>query len=303
MSRNTTNEHRRRLLGDLVAGAVVAAMSSLSISPAWSGECIYALGDSLTAAYVPALKKTLPNTEIFNGGLGGQDAIAISARAGATATNVLVVLSPEGLPKIVSASPNILRFGGTESSQDGRLGETYGRLRWSKADGYAFEPLESSSPPPIGKVPFYVDRSRIANCTLLLWAGRNGYRNTRATLDAIQSVMTLWRAAGRPAYVLSILNGEGEGKGTRAYQQIIDLNNAIQKLFGDEYVNVRSWLVEHASDALTTSLSPSSRSEISQDIVPNDLRSDHIHLNAAANSLLADFLAQRVLRSLQEVPK
>lgn len=122
----------------------------------------------------------------------------------------------------------------------------------------------------------------------IIWAGRNNKNDAPQVLSDIAAMVA---ALNHPYYfILSICNGEGEGIGTTAYEEIEEINSQLASVYGDKYLDVRSWLVskydpDDAQDML----------DHEEDIVPTSLREDTIHLNITGNQLMAnEFLLPRL---------
>jgi len=249
-----------------------------------NSSCIYALGDSLTSAYAPELAAALPERKVINAGLGGQGSASVAARTGATPIQVTIennILPETGSALVTTISPDPLAFSGKDSFEEGVIAGVAGQLTWNRYLGYRFRRL---APGPVTRVEqktdFVVDRSLFRDCILILWVGRNDYEYAEIVQSNIKAIVDAWRNRNLPFLVLSILNGDGEGRGTRAYNMINDLNQRLYQTYGLAYVDIRRTLIQHGQSA--------------DDTVPEALRSDHIHLNKTGNQIVAQELKRRI---------
>jgi lysophospholipase L1-like esterase len=82
--------------------------------------------------------------------------------------------------------------------------------------------------------------------------------------------------------VLSVLNGAYEPTGTYGHEVIVQLNSDLAALYPANYLDIRSLLVM-AYDPTQ----PQDVIDYSDDVPPQSLRWDVIHLNAAGYTLVA----------------
>jgi lysophospholipase L1-like esterase len=78
---------------------------------------------------------------------------------------------------------------------------------------------------------------------------------------------------------LGLINGSGAGLGTGTYSAITTLNDSLKELDAT-YVDIRNCLINQALDRERLIPTPQDLSDIENDLVPSQLRSDGIHLNA-----------------------
>ncbi|TCL73787.1 hypothetical protein [Rhizobium sp. BK251] len=268
------------------------------IASATELPCIYALGDSLTAAYAPELAAIVGAGRVVDGGLGGQASPSIAARAGARPIRVTLAgnaIPASGTVAVDRIAPELLAFAGNRATLSGAIAGISGTMIWQRGEGYSFQRSKPGAAMAAGpSSAFVVDASDVEDCTLLLWAGRNNYRDTAGIIGDIFRTMDLWKKRGQPAYIISIIDGVDEGRGTAAYQAITRLNGEIEKRYPDQYVDVRRWLIDEAPRAMSLTLSPQGIKDTAVDTVPTDLRKDGIHLTPATNRALAQFLAEKL---------
>ncbi|WP_324671976.1 GDSL-type esterase/lipase family protein [Hymenobacter sp. GOD-10R] len=118
----------------------------------------------------------------------------------------------------------------------------------------------------------------------IIWAGRNDTRDQLAQTQA--NIATMVANLTHTNYlVLSVFNGDGEGKGTYAYQQILALNAALAKTYGSHYLDVRSYMVTQYNTS-----SSQDAVNFTADIPPVSLRQDFLHPNNAGSDLIANYI-------------
>jgi lysophospholipase L1-like esterase len=116
-----------------------------------------------------------------------------------------------------------------------------------------------------------------ADYTTIIWAGRNNY----ASGSTVQSdIAAMVAALGHDRYlILSILNSSAEPSGNANYNLIVALNAALASTYGAKFVDVRDYLINDALAALGITPTAQDVIDIGNDVVPDSLRSDEIHLN------------------------
>jgi len=118
----------------------------------------------------------------------------------------------------------------------------------------------------------------------IIWAGRNDQREQLAQTEANIAAMVA-SLTHNNYLVISVFNGDGEGKGTYAYQQIMKLNSDLAKTYGSHYLDVRSYFVSQyktssAQDAVN----------YTADIPAVSLRQDFLHPNPTGSDLIANYI-------------
>ncbi|MNG66028.1 GDSL-like Lipase/Acylhydrolase [compost metagenome] len=124
--------------------------------------------------------------------------------------------------------------------------------------------------------------------SVIIWAGRNNYTDP-TTVKA--DIATMISTIGHTRYlVLSILNGDfaSEYINQTNYNIIVQLNNDLQALYGEKYIDIRKLLVNAHNQTAQDLI------DFANDIPPTSLRSDQIHLNAAGYTKVAEFINQRL---------
>lgn len=85
--------------------------------------------------------------------------------------------------------------------------------------------------------------------------------------------------------ILSVMNGTAQTAGTTAYRTIVNINRALDSLFKDHYLDVRSWLVSQ--------FNPDSTQDVidhGNDVPPRSLRYDGLHLNSKGYQKVAEYV-------------
>ncbi|OUJ73111.1 Ig-like domain-containing protein [Hymenobacter crusticola] len=118
----------------------------------------------------------------------------------------------------------------------------------------------------------------------IIWTGRNDARDQRALTEANIATMVA-NLTHTNFLVLSVFNGDGEGKGTYAYQQILALNAALAKTYGNHYLDVRSYMVAQYNTS-----SSQDAANFTADIPPVSLRQDFLHPNNTGSDLIANYI-------------
>jgi len=121
----------------------------------------------------------------------------------------------------------------------------------------------------------------------VLWMGRNNYYQTSQVVSDV-TACAAYVLTGR-VIVLSVVNAEGEGVGTTAYNEIIQLDSELAALPGIQYIDVRSLLVASYDPS-----NPQDVTDHANDIPPTSLRYDNLHYNNAGYAIVAKAVADRI---------
>lgn len=132
----------------------------------------------------------------------------------------------------------------------------------------------------------------------IIWAGRNNGGDSSTVVQDVNSMVTLFRKNNPSVkiFVLSVINGAGESVGSGAYAGIQGVNLALRNL-NINFIDVRQCLIH---DALSREkLVPTAQdiADIQNDLVPSQLRSDGIHLNAFGYHAVAVCVANAIKKS------
>lgn len=134
--------------------------------------------------------------------------------------------------------------------------------------------------------------------TILIWSGRNGFGTTRADIvtvrDNISAMVNYLEQTKKNYLVISVCNGAGEVIGTGTYDQIIALNAELKATFGDNFVDVRSYLVNFGLEDAGITPTAQDLTDMSGDTIPESLRSDSVHLTATGYTLVGQYVARSI---------
>lgn len=258
-------------------------------------------GDSLTAgaggggATYPGLMASAHSGFIVtNCGVGGETSTAIAARQNGVPT--LLTVADDSIPAsgavAVTANSAGIPTGQGPQSILGTLAGIPGTLT---STTFTRTSSGSVTACPAG-TPFITSQGvQSAADVALIWAGRNNAYQLATVVSDIADMVT-YLAGNKQYLVLSVLNGDGEGIGTGAYNAIVALNAALAAAHGNCYLDVREYLIQ--SGLVDAGVTPTSQDDIDvgNDVVPSSLRFDGVHLNAdgygvVARSVYAQMLA------------
>ena len=130
----------------------------------------------------------------------------------------------------------------------------------------------------------------------IIWAGRNNYTSSNTVKSDITAMVANQAKVGNTNrfIVLSILNATNEYRGTANYAIITNLNADLATTYGQNAVDIRSYLVSRYNSANAQDVI-----DYSNDVVPSSLRSDSIHLNDAGYAAVAAYLTTNSLPTLR----
>ena len=132
-------------------------------------------------------------------------------------------------------------------------------------------------------------RDSLPGQAAIIWAGRNNYGDTAQVKTDIDAMV---KKLGNKRYlVLGILNGDeaNEWRGNPGYQMIVELNNELSTIYGDRFIDIRSYLVSNYDKT-----SPADSVNVANDVVPASLRDDFLHLNNKGYELVAEKIYQKI---------
>ncbi len=289
---------RALLLGVALASSAVGATPGR----ASAGEAIDAWGDSLTsgtpamgspkAAWPYQLSELLDGRLVRNFGVSGQTSSEIAARQGALVARLTITGEPAADGAVPVTLANDVPMPGEGAPRvHGSLNGTPGTLLCdADAHRYSFLPDIAGSAPARtpGAAPFFVDDHR--DDINVLWAGRNDvlYKDATQTIENVERMAA--NVHNGRFIVLSILNAEGEPRGSATYRTVETLNRELEARFPGHFVDVRAALVEAAGTTRAD------RGDRAADIVPASLRVDDEHLNAHGYHIVAQQVADYVVK-------
>lgn len=273
-----------------------------------SGPNITGWGDSMTAGaggggttYTGVLQSLLvgrgyPGT-VFNRGVGGENSLTITARAGG---NPFMVLPVGGvIPATVTAIEiSLLPINGLvpaplkqgASSYTGRLGDVPGTFSKANVDtAYTYFFTRSVAGAEIAAnrpLPMYLDIGEQARGDIAcIWIGQNGPSDARSIQDA-KAIIRHMTALNKRFIVIS------KPGGTSAQ----DADDALWFAeFGRRFIPIRQYMVKYGlADA---GITPTSQDliDMANGTVPSSLRVDAVHWVAAGYTILGNLVFQRLI--------
>jgi lysophospholipase L1-like esterase len=122
----------------------------------------------------------------------------------------------------------------------------------------------------------FADGGAHANWINIFWYGQNNQTDPeRIKADLAASVAAL-SPGNRRFLILGVVNKarDDEQRGAPNYETIVRLNRELAALYPNNFIDIRSWLVNLAKAFIVQDLTDQSLDE-----VPSSLRFDEIHLN------------------------
>jgi lysophospholipase L1-like esterase len=123
----------------------------------------------------------------------------------------------------------------------------------------------------------------------IIWAGRNNVLDHKTVKKDIAAMVG---ALGHDHYlVLGIINGayNGEHKGQSKYNVIVSLNTELAAVYGNHFIDIREYLISRYN--------PANRRDVAdhdEDIIPQTMRYDSLHMNALGYRIIADKVIENV---------
>lgn len=317
-------------IADGIAASVLASVNN-SIAGFFPVSTITVWGDSMTqgaggsgTSITTVMAAALGRT-VNNRGIGGQDATGIAVRSGAWP--LTLTLSGNAIPAsggvaVTGKSVNILYSGGTYTGTAhvtilgiaGLLStDASGNWTFTRTTAGDVTAVPANTPAIITDTgtAFIPAPGPRRGDTTLAWSGRNGARSTRAEIVATRERILAQAAYLTPKQrrllVVSVCNGgsgadgnTNEGSGTSAYTQIANLNSELAATFGNNFVDLRSYMVKQAiydaiAQGLLSAPTANDNADIAADAIPASLRSDSIHFNSIGYTMAGQFLSRQII--------
>ena len=309
-------------------GGLTKEEADQSYAPAWVVEAmgnsfnnafgaidqnmVYALaahGDSLTWGKTfsefsyPELVSDYLDIPLYNSAVPGETPVNIACRIGALRPKLSV---PGGtLPADASRVAATLTSGETfKAGSDAapNIGSFTGRyrgvdvtLRFRETGGWTIARAAAGSAVaiPTGSWEFVSSENKGHRGDIaLFWAGRNNINDLVAWTQKMVDHMVGFT----PRFlVLSVITGAGEGTGNTGHTAIVAANAALAAAFPDNYIDIRRHLIDNGLAQAGIAPTSQDTADIAADTVPASLRGDQIHLNAAANRVVARKVAERII--------
>lgn len=301
--------------------------------PAWAGGSgvtnllptadIACWGDSMTAGsgasgsatrYPQTLGTELGRT-VANLGIGGQGSAQIAGRQGGIPVAVTVSgneIPASGAVSVTAISPAILT-GGTSTAtltQTGTLAGVPGTLsKTGYPATYTFTRAASGSAVscPAGSLFVSDQIAQYIGSTVVIWAGRNDTRTTRASMlatrDNILAMISALTPQVKRVLVLPVFNGRAvataggayEPQGSAAYDAIQLVNEELARTLGDSFLaGLRDYMVRYAIYDAGLTPTADDLADMALDCIPRSLFSDDIHLNDYGYSQVGKYVARYI---------
>lgn len=253
---------------------------------------IVCLGNSLTAGSYPQKLSELANISVINAGVGAQDAEQIAARFGAKPISVTIknnTIPSEGSVSVTAKSINILYINGRyDGTALGSLCGVTGIMSTDKNGNWTFtrntSGMKVNCPPESVFVP---ETNEMNHHIAIFWMGRNGFiwQTPESIMDNIRLCVDHLEGKHKKFLVLTVPNAdeETEYRDEVNYKKMKALNDSIITFFPDNYLDIRSILVNSYDPN-----NPQDIVDFERDIPPSSLRADHIHLNDKGNAIVAN---------------
>lgn len=273
-------------------------------------------GTSITTVLSSELSRTVNNR-----GIGGQDTLGVAIRQGGS--NLTVTVSGNQIPAsgdvaITSKNNNILSSGGvftgtvavSVAGVDGIIStDSSGNWTFTRNTSGAITSVPAGSVATlVGGTTFIPDPELNRQNTFIVWAGRNGVVTfgrsaVVACRDNIINMIKHLTPLCKRVLVVSVCNGRRlkmsdgssyEGSGTSRYNDVIALNREFAEHYGDSYVDLRWYMVNHA--IYDAGLTPTATDllDIAADCIPTSLMADDVHFNATGYTMAGKFLARQI---------
>ena len=121
------------------------------------------------------------------------------------------------------------------------------------------------------------------NWPCIIWSGRNDSNNQPQVLASIAGMVA---SLGHSNYlIVPIFNGQNEGTGSYAYSQIGPLNSALAEIYGNRYLDVRSYIVSKYDSTKAQDVI-----DHAANTTPASLRSDFLHPNITGSNMIARYI-------------
>jgi len=252
-------------------------------------------GDSLTASGVN-LWSTLLSRSVTTKGVGGQVAQQIAARFGGQAPLFTVAgntIPASGSVAVTSRSIELITQYNTSDSFSGKLFGIQGTYTSDNSTYWTFTRTTAGTAIAIDpNTPFLIDiiDSRFSG-TNIFWYGRNNVGATTFNTDVKQTIsdsIAKLNTLNKRFVIISVLNWPTETIGTANYIAVLQLNSDLQKLYPNNFVDVRNLLIRNGNGSVDDN------TNVANDIIPVSLRNSPTdgHLNTAGLTIVGTRVSQ-----------
>jgi len=233
-------------------------------------------GDSMTAGNegivnqgeYPAILHQYIRHKVINEGVGGETSSQIGVRQGGIPTYVTVdggVIPSRG-GVTISFKRGYEPLTSPRGSTRGSILGVEGTVTLSAAlpnGTFTFTRTSSGASVPATDTPQFIPDTPYAGYVSVFWEGRNNLLKTAVGPwgpDQIMSDLAAQVALvpqGKTYLVLSVLNENGptERRGSTNYQTLMRLNDALATMYGEQYLDIRTILVNSYNASLPTDVS------------------------------------------------
>ena len=275
-------------------------------------------GDSMTAGAggngitMPDVVKDELKRQIFNGGVGGISSTSIACLQG-------------GLDFIIKLKDNKIQNKGADTithynivpyihtTNQTRFGSINGIKGTLTRAGNLVNPIvsdyfyftratvgEEIIVPSEGVKMYFDDAVNHRNDLAVIWSGRNDPKQDShipTTIANIKSMINYLGKRNKQQYlIISVCNGsrQTEGIGSDIYSNIISLNNELQSNFGDNYIDLRKYMVERAIYDAEISPTIEDLKDIASDCIPKSLIYDNVHFNEIGYRMAGKYISKKI---------
>lgn len=268
---------------------------------------ISGVGDSLTAGGVwLARVASLTGMTTFNMGVAGQTTTEISIRQGglkplltvtgdtipASGPVDVTAISPTSTFRLGGATTIPFTFEGTLAGIPGTLTQYSNEVPLRRTFTRTTAGSVTACPPG---TPFLGTQGADHRDEVqVIWAGRNNINDLANFERDIDSMVANLSTFHKRFLVLSVTNGTAEPSGSANYVSIMAMNALLSAKFGDRYLDVRRYLIDHGLADAGLTPDAADLTAISEDRIPPQLHSDSIHFTTAGQNAVGNCIAAKL---------
>lgn len=271
-------------------------------------------GDSMTqgaggnGVTMPDIVKNELEREIFNGGVGGLTSSSIACLQGGL--DFIIKLKGNKIQNVGNdtiTSYNIVPYIHTTGQTrfvsingiKGTLNRVGNIVNPIVSDYFYFTRASSGEEitvPSEGVQMVFDDAVNHRNDLTVIWSGRNDPKEDSYIPTAvanISSMVNYLENNQKQFLIISVCNGsrQTEGIGSNIYSNIISLNNELHTSFGNNFVDLRKYMVEQAIYDAKITPTNEDLSDIASDCIPTSLLYDHLHFNENGYRMAGKYIA------------
>lgn len=259
---------------------------------------IVCFGDSLTASagtnWPLAVLGSGLGTTAVNRGIAGQASSDIACRQGGLRPKLTVAgdtIPAAGAVAVTAVAPSTGWRTSEAFSFLGVLAGVPGTLAHDNANSWTFTrtALGASAPCPPGS-EFVADEAALYESDIqVIWAGRNNvYADTFAAdvLRDVAACIANLKPYVRRFVIVSVTNGQSEGIGTQNYDRITALNAELARLYGENYLDLRRYMVTDSLAAAGIPPTAEDLAALAGDRMPPSIMLDSIHFTSAGYTVI-----------------